>query len=88
MDFDVPPVVPHMIATKGTYSTVLRGFCEKIISASALVNVVLSWYPSFHLASSLSRRVHWGVSRFARCGCVLGRQPGRCAGARAPCSGH
>lgn len=40
--FDVPPVVPHMIHTKGTYKTVLRGFCEKIISASALSNVVVS----------------------------------------------
>lgn len=40
--FDVPPVVPHMIHTKGTYKTVLRGFCEKIISASALSNVMVS----------------------------------------------
>lgn len=39
-----------MIHTKGTYMTVLRGFCEKIISACALANVAVSWRPSSRLA--------------------------------------
>lgn len=50
MAFDVPPVVPHMIHTKGTYMTVLRGFCEKIDSATAIPNVMISYLPPSDLA--------------------------------------
>jgi hypothetical protein len=48
-DLDVPPVVPHMIHTKGTYMAVLRGFCEKIVSATALANMAVLWRPSLLL---------------------------------------
>lgn len=54
-----------MIHTKGTYMIVLRGFCDKIISASALANGAVSQrrrLPSISISTLPSLGVFIGES--------------------------